>query len=212
MPQQPNPAKACGLLVRRERWGLSWRGRLLTLILLLGILGFGYRSLHPFLAVTEQLTDELLIVEGWIPVYTVHLAAEEFVRGKYRRLLIVRPLYEGEEGVLHGRHTGEYMATVLARCGVPEDSIETLYFRGSDQDRTYHSALAVRDWLSEQDEQIGGLEVATMGPHARRSRLLYRKAMSNGTRVGVIAMSDHSKMGDLGIRSMFGVWRWTFDV
>ena len=106
MPQQPDPTKACGLLVRRERWGLSWRGRLLTLILILSILGVGYRSLHPFLALTDRLTDELLIVEGWIPAYSVHLAAEECLRGEYRRLLIVRPLYEGEAGVWNGRHPG----------------------------------------------------------------------------------------------------------
>lgn len=179
-----------GLLVRKERWGLSWRGWALFALVALGLLLAGHRFAYPFLALDCPLRGEVLVVEAWIPVHTLHLAAAEFTDGGYRRVLIVRPLYEGEKGVVHGRHTAEYAATVLERCGVPETALQIVYFPGNETDRTYHSALGVKEWLAEQGETVTALDVITVGPHARRSRLLYGRAFGNATRVGVIALVD----------------------
>lgn len=179
-----------GLLVRKERWGLSWRGWALFALVALGLLLAGHRFAYPFLALNCPLRGEVLVVEAWIPVHTLHLAAAEFTEGGYRRVLIVRPLYEGEKGVVHGRHTAEYAATVLERCGVPESSLQIVYFEGSQNDRTYHSALGVKAWFAERGETVTNLDVITVGPHARRSRLLYRKAFGAAAQVGIVALPD----------------------
>jgi len=181
---------AFGLLVWREHWTLSLKGRILVLILVLVAALVMVRQAYPFLAINRPLPAEVLIIEGWLPVHTIHQAAAEFTAGHYRRVFIVRALYEGEEGVVHGRTAGEYAALVLVRCGVPEDAIEIVYFQAGAKDRTYHSALAVRDWLAEKGRAADSFDVLTIGPHARRSRLLYRKAFGGTAAVGVIALND----------------------
>ena len=56
----------CGILTRRERWGLSGRGWLvLTLLACAGILAV-LHGIYPFLAVTRTVEAPVLVVEGWI--------------------------------------------------------------------------------------------------------------------------------------------------
>src|SRR5437762_5655962 len=78
--------KLWGILTRKERWGLSWRGWLLvTSASVLGLY-FAFLNVHPFLAVTHRAKTNILVVEGWIPQYDIPAAAEEFKNGSYERL------------------------------------------------------------------------------------------------------------------------------
>jgi uncharacterized SAM-binding protein YcdF (DUF218 family) len=56
-----------------------------------------------------------------------------------------------------------------------------------DRDRTYGSAVALRNWLSEHHMPVHGINIVTEDVHARRTRLLFRKALGGGVIVGVIA-------------------------
>jgi uncharacterized SAM-binding protein YcdF (DUF218 family) len=58
------------------------------------------------------------------------------------------------------------------------------------RDRTYSSAIALRDWLREHDVEVRSLNIVTEGAHARRTRLLFEKALGPGVTVGVIAASS----------------------
>ena len=58
------------------------------------------------------------------------------------------------------------------------------------QDRTYASALALKDWLAAHNLNPSGLNLMTLGPHARRSRLLFHKALGKGVDVGVISVAS----------------------
>jgi hypothetical protein len=58
------------------------------------------------------------------------------------------------------------------------------------KDRTYHSALAAKEWLGQEGISTGTIDVATLGPHARRSRLLFEKAFGNDMKVGIITLDD----------------------
>src|SRR5580698_6230646 len=77
------PARRCfGLLLRRERWGLSLRGWLAAggMAALLGVL-FVLR-IYPFLAVTDRKAPaDCLVAEGWVPVDILRGACAEFKSG-----------------------------------------------------------------------------------------------------------------------------------
>ena len=45
----------------------------------------------------------------------------------------------------------------------------------------------MRQWLEATRRHVASLDVLTQGPHARRSREMYRIALGNGIRVGSIA-------------------------
>jgi hypothetical protein len=55
------------------------------------------------------------------------------------------------------------------------------------KDRTFASALAVKDWLSQKRIPITALDVLSLGAHARRTQLLFQKALGDNVLVGVIA-------------------------
>ncbi len=59
-----------------------------------------------------------------------------------------------------------------------------------DRDRTYSAAIALRDWLAQNNPGVKRLNVLTRGVHARRSRLLFKKAFGNEVEIGIIAVPD----------------------
>jgi hypothetical protein len=54
------------------------------------------------------------------------------------------------------------------------------------------------------------VDIVSIGPHARRSRLLYQKALGDKVKVGVIAIEDkrfdpdHWWQSSVGVRSVMG--------
>jgi hypothetical protein len=78
------------------------------------------------------------------------------------------------------------------------------------QDRTYHSAVNVRRWLESQGITSSSVDVITLGPHARRSRLLFEAALGPDVTVGVYAVPDprydlaHWWRSSEGVRSVLG--------
>jgi hypothetical protein len=91
----PDSKKFWGMFNRRERWGLSWRGRVVMASVVL-LAGWGLvLGIHPFLAVTHRTNAKVLVVEGWIHGYGVDAAVQEFKTGHYERVLTTGGPVEG---------------------------------------------------------------------------------------------------------------------
>ena len=177
-------------LVRKECWTLSSRGKVLlaTILLLSGVTFI--RGSYPFLALNQPLDAKVMVVEGWIPTHLIHKAADEFRRGKYQRLLVVRTAYDSEEPYVSKRNSGELFSTRFVESGVPADAVDTLFCPAVQRDRTYHSALSARQWIEKMNLPGNALNVVTVGPHARRSKLLFQKAFATSRQIGVISLED----------------------
>ncbi|HPY31743.1 MAG TPA: hypothetical protein PLT00_15035 [Verrucomicrobiota bacterium] len=212
LPVVPEPPlrRWGGLLVRRSGWKLSLGGWLLLLALMVGFAGGFLRGIHPFLAVTHPLRGPILVVEGWSPNFAMPQVAAEYAAGSYQQVLVVRGIYETGGVYDSGRYSGEYLTNLLAQQGIPRERLAALFPTVVRRDRTYHSALAVKAWLAQQGRAVDSLDVATVGAHARRSRLLYQKAMGKGLRVGIIALEDkqydprHWWQSSEGVREVLG--------
>ena len=190
--QSALPGRPCfGLLQRRERWGLSRRGWLAAggLAALLGVL-FLFR-IYPFLAVTDrQPLSDYLVAEGWVPVDVLKGACEEFHTGGYRSILVSGCIVHDEWTDKPGVTYADWGASKLRRLGVPNDLIEPVPCFVQKRDRTYSSALAVKQWLDAHGIHPTQINMVTEGCHARRSRLLFQKAFGPDLKVGVIAVAD----------------------
>jgi len=55
------------------------------------------------------------------------------------------------------------------------------------RERTYRTALALREWALRSELKPAAIDVYSIGTHARRSRLLFRMALGPEVRVGVYA-------------------------
>lgn len=179
-----------GLLVRRERWSLSWPATILGWLLLLGLVLLAGRSLCSFLSVSRPVHSEFLVLEGWLPPSSLWQAAEMIKTGHYRKVLTSGGPAGDEWGTSPTDTYAELAARRLVKLGIPGDLIQAVPSTVGRKDRTYFSAVAVQAWVQDHHLQVNSLDVVTEGPHARRSRLLYEKAFGGGVEIGVISVQD----------------------
>ncbi len=184
--------KAWGLVTRRERWGLSFRGWLTLIILLAPAVGLCFWNAYSFLTITDRApAAHIMVVEGWVPRFTIRAAAAEFATGRYSQIYTTGGPISGEGGYTNEFNT---FASVGAGClrevGVPADVVQMVPARVSGRDRTYASAVALRDWLHTQHRPIASFDVVTENTHARRSQFLFQKAFGGEAKVGVIAVEN----------------------
>ena len=180
-----------GLVEKRECRTLTWRGRGLVLLGMIALAIFGILSISPFLAVTAPVQDELLVVEGWIPDYALEQAITQFHHHPYRLLVTTGgALQEGSRLVTY-RTNAELAAAILKQAGFDARLLTAVPSPpGLTKDRTYGSAVALRNWLRNAYPELKQLDVLTLGTHSRRTRLLFQKALGDSIRVGIIAVQD----------------------
>ena len=178
-----------GLLIRRERWSLSFMGRLCITLILAGAAFTFSCGVHSFLAVNDGGSGEVMVVEGWIGSRPLDQAAAAFRQGHYQFVVVVRDVYNTESKWTSDRYSADYVAADLVEHGVPKDQVHTLFCPVVQKDRTYHCAVAVRQWLQEQGNPVKSLDVVTVACHSRRSRLLYRNAFGSKVTVGAISLA-----------------------
>src|SRR5438477_2491239 len=180
-----------GLFDRRQRWSLSWPGRLILAfaVVLISILVF--RNVYPFLAITHRVDGQVLVVEGWIHEYAIRAALKEFQTNHYQRVFTTGGPVVGTGGYINDFYTSASVgAELLKKCGVPDERLQMVPCRVMDRDRTYGSAVALRKWFGEQNMAVSAINVVTEDVHARRTRLLFQKALGDKVAVGVIAIPN----------------------
>ena len=179
-----------GLVQRKELWVLSWRGKVALLIALL-LLAVGFVGwVHGFLAVTKRVDAKYLVVEGWLPNYALQDSIAEFKSKPYEKIFTVGadPLngLKIEEG---DSLAGEAFKR-LVWLGMDRDQVQPVPAHIKYRDRTFQSALALKKWIEANHLPITSINVVTLGPHARRSRLLFEEAFGSETSVGIISVEN----------------------
>ena len=183
--------KLGGILRRKERWGLSWRGWLLVTSAGLAAAYFAFLNIHPFLAVTHRVNTNVLVVEGAIQRYAIRAGAEEFKNGSYKRIFTTGGPENGSGGYINDYYTSASVAAdSLKKFGIRDDLVQMVPSRVFARERTYSSAVALRDWFREHNTPVHSINVLTKDAHGRRTRLLYHKAFGKNVVVGVIAVSN----------------------
>jgi hypothetical protein len=164
---------------------LGWACFLLpALALLLGWCFYG----ESFLSPTSRLSADVLIVEAWTGRDGMPAAQREFQQGGYR-LLVTAGGPTGESWAVRNWNYAELAAEELVRHGLPKDQLLVAPTNESENQRTYHAALAARRALEARGGLPAAINVWTRGVHARRSRLVFAKVFRPHTCVGVIAWS-----------------------
>lgn len=190
-PLEHTGVKLFGILARKERWGLSRRG---WLIILTGIVVTFYLFLsrvYPFLAVTHRVNTNVMVVEGWVQEYAIRAAVKEFRSNHYQRVFTTGGPVVGLGGYINDYHTSASVgADLLKKWGLPDERLQMVPSRVMDRDRTYGSAVALRNWFREHDMAMSSINVVTEDTHARRTRLLFQEALGKNTKVGIIAVPN----------------------
>jgi hypothetical protein len=199
-----------GLLTRKERWGPSWRGWLVLLLLATLSGWLATLKIYSFLAPTSRVHAKILVVEGWVSAQTLRQAIKEFRTGGYREVITSGCLTYEDSGWRTGSTYADWAAQRLQRYGLTDAPITPVPCYEENRDRTFHSALAVRSWLERNRPAITAVDLLTTGPHARRSWLLFQKALGPDITVGIISVPDpqydhyHWWRSSEGVREVLG--------
>ena len=143
------------------------------------------RGLYPFLAVSEPVGAPILVIEGWLDQHGLDQAVADFRKGGYQRAVTTGAPIEQWPGMKNYATLAERAAEYLKTKGLTQ--VTAVPSAESAQDRTFLSAVTVRDWARRSGVEIRALDVYSQGAHARRSRLLYQLAFGPEVKVGVLA-------------------------
>jgi hypothetical protein len=161
----------------------------LAIVLFLVLAATGaVRGVYSFLSVQDSVPGGVLVTEGWAPDYALAEGLAEFRQHHYEGIFSTgSPMDEG--GVLSEYKTyADLSAAILIRLGADPQTVHAVPSPAVAQDRTYASALALRDSLRAHGVAMEKVNVVSVGTHSRRTRLLYEKAFGPSTRVGIIAV------------------------
>jgi len=176
------------MLARRERWGLSWRGRLVLLFILALAAGAWVLNIHPFLAQTKRVDARILVVEGWVHPFAIRTAVEEFHEHHYDKVFSTGGPVVGSGGYFNDFNTSASVgAESLVQLGLPKELVQMVPSHVSGRDRTFSSALALREYFQTNGLAVKSFNVLTEDAHARRTWLLFQKAFGREVTVGIIS-------------------------
>jgi hypothetical protein len=176
------------------------------------------RGIHPFLAPTEPVGARVLVVEGWIPDEEIDQVVDRIRAGNYERIVTTGgpvPRSFAPDGVAS---YADLSRNLLEARGVPKGSIVAVSAPASAQDRTFLSAVVVRDWMRAHAESPDALDLFSSGAHSRRSWRLFRLAFGPAVRVGILAARPRGYDPDAWWRTSLGAktvlsetigWAWT---
>lgn len=151
---------------------------------------FGFRDANAFLAVTDPVPDGVLVVEGWSPDYALAIAKAKAQRNPCHKLYVIGGPLEHGAPLVQYKNYAELGAATLRRMGMNSDTVQAVPAPYVRKDRTYAAAAALRDWFRQHGAIPKAIDLMSVGPHARRSRLMFQEAFGKGTRVGIVSIED----------------------
>ena len=156
---------------------------LLFLIICVVAVFYGLRNLAHYLALTEPMHGDYLIVEGWVDESSLSQAHKVFIKGRYKYLITTGGLDKHCKLESYAEKSARYFMSK----GLPADKIIVIPTPESAQARTFLSAVMVRKWFQERSINDAVLDVFTEAVHAKRTHFLYKLAFRSTADVGVYA-------------------------
>ena len=198
MPSQKNSTTPADK-INRLYWGLlsprslllpTWRGWLLLFVLVGGLGWFGLHHLEPFLAENHPLPDGVMVVEGWVPDFGMQMVVQQVRQSPNHKIYVTGGPVEIGAPLYKYRTLAELGAATLRGMGLESAMIQAVPSPLVYKDRTYTSALALRDWFVAHGGIPKKINLISVGPHSRRSRMLFQRVFGDAAQVGVTALED----------------------
>lgn len=180
--------KRLPLFRKRQIWIPTALGSLLLVAMAATIAAILVTHIYGVLALTDPAPlADTLIVEGWISDDELEQAIAVVRRGRYRKIITTGGPVEARFNFRESSNYADEAARYLMTRGLQDRDITAVPAPASAQDRTFLSAVMVRDWVAKSGRSFAAFDVFSSGTHARRSRLLYRMAFGSNVQVGVLS-------------------------
>lgn len=174
------------LFRKRHIWVPTIWGALLILVLLTINSMLLLRQLAVILAPTDPVSDRTyLVVEGWQNEDSLLAALAIFNAEEYQYMITTGGPNSRFLSPVHASYAEQAGAFMLEQ-GLDAEKLIMIPTPESAQERTYLSAVMVREWLDLKGTELTELNIHTSHVHARRTRSLYQEAFPN-FKIGIYA-------------------------
>lgn len=207
------------LIKRRYCYLPTMWGSLVIVVTLVMLSGWVIKNFATFLALNVPVSSHYLVVEGWLSKESLEQALIEFEQGDYDLVITSGGPDLSDFNSAHLSYA-ERAAAELIKMGVEPSKLLIASSPASAQDRTYLSAVMVRNKLAEHLKSIpDSINVFSSDVHSRRTYILYKLAFRNtSTQIGIVATNANnfilsswwqtSEGAKTVLTEMFG-WLWT---
>ncbi len=150
------------------------------------------RNIHTYLAMNTPVEAEIWVVEGHVGDVVIDSVVNNYRKGKCS-VIFATGIPIGKEFLCDqfSNYADLNVATLIAK-GVDSAHVHSAPCDPIQKDRSYASALALKAKLRELDYMPGRINIVSQGTHARRSYVLFKKALGEEWKVGCISYSDLS--------------------
>jgi hypothetical protein len=188
---------------KRQIWLPTIWGWLLLITFSFALGAFGVRNIYTFLAPNEPVDARVLVVEGWLAPKELDQAVQTIKTGSYT--IVVTTGGPTEWPVTKFGNYAAIAADYLAQQGIQRDLILVVPAPPSAQERTFLSAVMLRESAQKSGLKLDAINLFSSGVHARRSRLLFRMALGPNIKVGVLSAKPENYDPEAWWRTSKGV-------
>ena len=204
------------LFRRRLIWLPTWWGGLLPFVVTAAVAATCAFNAYDLLAPNQPARGRAgdgartLIVEGWLSRDEVQQAVRVLRGGHYQRVLTTGGPIDVELDAGGWHNFAQRAAASLRADASVTVPVIAVPAPASTQERSYLSAVMVRDWAQQSGLRLEAVDLFSAGVHARRSWLVYRMALGDEVEVGVLAAqpTDHDARrwwtGSTGVKTTLG--------
>jgi hypothetical protein len=194
-----------GLFRRRQCPVPTLRGWALLLLGAVAVAALAVREVYPFLAVNDPQPGGVLVIDGAEDDPALKGAIAEFHRHHYDKLCVTGgPLLTGTLLSKYSNYAAQG-ASRLLQLGLGADAVQAVPATRARSDPAYQEAVCLGDWFRQHEIRPHTVNLLVEGPSARRTRLMFEKALGKGVRVGVVALRPRNYDPDRWWRSSEGV-------
>jgi len=163
------------------------------------------RNIYSFLAQNEPVGSRVLVIEGWLAPEELDQAIQTIKRGNYERVVTTGgPILGWPELSIHSNYAN-LAADYLVKHGIPRNQITVVPTPASAQERTFLSAVVLRDSANRLGISLSAIDLFSSGAHSRRSRLLFQMAFGQKVPIGIFAARPGDYDPEAWWRSSSGV-------
>ena len=133
-----------------------------------------------------------MVVEGWLPTFILTKAAQEFRAKRYSMLFSTGIAIDRGDFYWQEKTFADMAAATMRHLGLDSHVVVAVPALPVKVDRTFASACALKRYFDSTGLRISGINVVSLGPHSRRSRLLFQKALGKKIKVGIYSYPDET--------------------
>ena len=177
------------LIKKKECYRLSWFSILIILFIFSSLFLYIRNNLYNYLSPIKPISSKTLVVEGWLEDYALEEAYKLFIENGYERIITTGgPLNQGYL-VTKYKTTADIAKATFLELGMDSTKIFVAPSELFLQERTYQSALSLRNYIKQEDLEIENFNLVSLGLHSKRSYELFKKAFPE-KKIGIIAIRD----------------------